>query len=163
MIIRAFAAIQKQTGSKLMMARPENKTYYEYIDQGGIADHVEFYDPRPYHEMPELYNKADCGISMPDWDSSSTAMLECMACGTPVIASAIPQNNEWIRDRRDGMLAQLNDRNLMLKMWQIRHTPPEERWRMGTRGRIKVVTDGDFDREMHKALSYYEWLMSKKS
>jgi len=162
MILLAFSSIQAETGSTLLMAHPakNNEFIYDTVHELGIEDAVEFYAPRPYNKMPDLYNRADCGISIPDTDGSSTAMLECMSCGVPVIASDIPVNREWIENGEEGGLVQRDNLlDLMNKMCHICDQGYESLEMMGARAREKVVQNADLDTEMKKADQIYRMLV----
>ena len=162
MILLAFSSIQAETGSTLLMAEPKKgeEFIYDLARSTGVRDSIEFYPPRPYNEMPDLYNRADCGISIPDTDGSSTAMLECMSCGIPMIASDIPVNKEWIQNGKEGVLVETNNQfDLISKMFQICDQGQESLDAMGARARQKIVQNADLDTEMKKADQIYRKLV----
>ena len=164
LIIMAFSSIQQETGSTLLMAKPEvnSQAIYDLVDQLEIKDAVEFYEPRQYHEMPDLYNRADCGISIPNTDGASVAKLEAMSCGIPLIASDIPSNREWIDYGKDGILVKKDDlADLVLKMSQVCDVGYECLDTMGANARAKVVQYADFNEEMKKADHIYRMLLRK--
>ena len=162
LILMAFSSIQQETGSKLLMAKPEenSQAIYDLVDQLEIKNAVEFYEPRQYHDMPELYNRADCGISIPNTDGASVAKLEAMSCGIPLIASDIPSNREWIDNGENGVLVKNGDlADLILKMSQICDVGYGCLDAMGAKAREKVVQHAEFNEEMNKADQIYRMLL----
>lgn len=119
---------------------------------------VVWYGRRPYDEMPKLYNSCDMGISVPSWDSSSTAMNECMACGVPVIASDIPQNHEWV-DQFNGVFSPIDASGLSLRMRLVHEADMID---MRINARQKIVKYGDFNTEMSKAERIYQEVIDGK-
>ena len=87
-IVQAFE--MSNLDAYLWMPQPsvECQNVKDYVDGNPeLKERVVWVDRLTYDEMPKLYNSVDVGISIPNWDSNSTAMMECMACGVPVIAS----------------------------------------------------------------------------
>jgi glycosyltransferase involved in cell wall biosynthesis len=107
--------------------------------------------------MPDLFNKAHVTISIPNSDSSSAVMMESMACGVPVIASKIPQNDEWdglgILVPKDDSVEALAD--LMKKVLEHReHLKP-----LGELARNTIIERADWDKQMEGLVKLYEELM----
>jgi glycosyltransferase involved in cell wall biosynthesis/Flp pilus assembly protein TadD/2-polyprenyl-3-methyl-5-hydroxy-6-metoxy-1,4-benzoquinol methylase len=74
-----------------------------------VEDRVIFLDDVDFNEMPIIYNLADVMVTLRDTDGSACAMLECMACKTPVVASNIGSMREWIKDGKNGSLVDQHD------------------------------------------------------
>jgi D-inositol-3-phosphate glycosyltransferase len=55
----------------------------------GVADRVVFLGQVPHEDMPSLIRSADVAVSVPWYEPFGIAPLEAMACGVPVIASAV--------------------------------------------------------------------------
>ena len=113
---------------------------------------VIWYSRRAYEEMPSLINSADVGISLPVSDSTSQAMMECMVCGVPVIASDIPVNREWI-DSTSGVLSPIDVTQLSLRMQLMMNADLTD---MKTNARKKIIENADFETEMLKAERIYK-------
>jgi glycosyltransferase involved in cell wall biosynthesis len=145
--------------AELFMQEPQASDFKvkDYVNsKPELAKKVSWYGRRSYDEMPKLYNSCDVGISLPSWDSSSTAMNECMACGVPVIASEIPQNHEWV-DGINGVFSPIDADALAQAMRSIYTADLKE---MKVKARQKIVADGDFDTEMGKAERIYNEVLN---
>jgi glycosyltransferase involved in cell wall biosynthesis len=59
--------------------------------------------------LSEMYQSADAAISVPKMDGTPMSVLECMACGTPVVVSDLPSLREWIIDYENGLIVQPGD------------------------------------------------------
>jgi glycosyltransferase involved in cell wall biosynthesis len=159
-IVKAFE--KADLDAILMMQEPlaDGMAIKDYIvGRPELSKKVVWYGRRMYDKMPDLYNSADIGISAPSWDSSSTAMNECMACGVPVIASDIPQNHEWI-DQFNGLFSPIEPNALSLRM---RMVVDAQMPNMKANARKKIVHDGDFNTEMSKAEKIYQEVLNGKA
>lgn len=140
---------------ELWMSKPgvECQDVRDYVEsRPDLNSKVKWLDSRSYSEMPELFNSVDCGISIPSWDSSSTAMMECMSCEIPVIASDIPQNTEWIVNGFNGFSSKIDPVDLAKAMRYARSSSLSI---IGERARDAVLKDGDYETELAKANRFY--------
>ena len=55
----------------------------------GVADRVKFHGEVPHSDMPALLRSADVVTCLPQHESFGVVALEAMACGVPVVASAV--------------------------------------------------------------------------
>jgi glycosyltransferase involved in cell wall biosynthesis len=76
--------------------------------QHGVADRVRFLGSRPHAELPALYGAADALVLASSREGWANVLLEAMACGTPVVASPIPGNDEVVREPAAGLIAPAN-------------------------------------------------------
>ena len=60
---------------------------------------------RPHAELPALYGTADVLVLASKREGWANVLLESMACGTPVVASDIPGNDEVVGERAAGLIA----------------------------------------------------------
>ena len=60
---------------------------------------------RPHAELPSLYGVADVMVLASTREGWANVLLESMACGTPVVASDIPGNDEVVGERAAGLIA----------------------------------------------------------
>ncbi len=90
----------------LKNSNPEQVAKFQQIARSlNVTEFVDFVCRYfEFHEFPEFLYGADIFISIPSSDSSSTLLLEAMACGLPVIVSDIPANHEWIIDGWNGLI-----------------------------------------------------------
>lgn len=70
---------------------PEKEAAQSKIRDLGLAEFIVMKDFIPNHELPEVYRSA-CAFILPSLNEGvPRAILEAMACGTPVICTELPQ------------------------------------------------------------------------
>jgi glycosyltransferase involved in cell wall biosynthesis len=70
----------------------------------GVADRVRFLGLVPQAELPALYNAADVLVLASGREGIANVMMEALACGTPVVATAVWGAPEVITDPVAGVL-----------------------------------------------------------
>ena len=58
---------------------------------------VRLLGPLPHQALAQLYSAADISVLASSREGWANVLLESMACGTPVVASPIPGNDEVVR------------------------------------------------------------------
>jgi glycosyltransferase involved in cell wall biosynthesis len=172
-IVKAFQAANLD--AELWMFKPSACSFdvLDFVKSDPELDKkVVWLDRMPHDKMPELYNQVDVGISIPYWDSSSTAVSESMASGVPVLASYIEQEREWIIDDDspnsngffwdDDYDSAMED-SLAKDMRRVFETPNDERIARGLRGREKIKKDADWNTQMLRAESIYNEVLNGKA
>jgi len=156
-IVQAF--LKAHLDAELWMYRPSAESFdvMDFVNSDEyLKSHVVWLDKRPYDQMPELYNQVDIGISITDWDSSSTSVNESLSCGVPVIASDILQNREWV-DFKNGYLV-LGHKSPECVAEAMKLMQKEIDPEYGKNARQKIVKDADWNTEMQKAERIYKEL-----
>ncbi len=72
--------------------------------QLGVADRVRFSGRVSHQDMPGMYRSADLVVSVPWHGPSGLVPLEAMACGKPVVASAVGGHPDAVVDGTTGVL-----------------------------------------------------------
>lgn len=72
--------------------------------QAGVADRVTVLGQVPHSAVPKLMRGADLVITLPRSTSTGMVALEAMACGVPVIASAVGAHLDSVVDGVTGLL-----------------------------------------------------------
>lgn len=86
---------------------PQRTALQELAAQLGIAEHVDFAGESD--RVSEHLQEADVFVLPSRAEGLSNALLEAMACGLPVIASAIPGNVDVVQHGENGLLCTAED------------------------------------------------------
>ena len=73
-------------------------------DTLGVSGRVQFAGHVGRAALPPLLRSADLMVSVSDYDPSGLTALQAMACGTPVVASAVGSNVDAVVDGTTGIL-----------------------------------------------------------
>jgi len=102
---------------------------YQIFKAGGVLDRVQFPGQVEQDELPNYYQEADIYLCASHSDGTSISLLEALACGTPVVVSDIPGNQEWIEPGVQGWLFPDGDAQALaqeiLKAFDQRQRLPE--------------------------------------
>jgi N-acetyl-alpha-D-glucosaminyl L-malate synthase BshA len=104
-----LASLRENTPAHLMMIGegPDRASTEECVERLGVSADVSFIDSTL--ELPPYLAAADLMLLPSKSESFGLAALEAMACGTPVVASAIGGLPEVIDDGVDGLLLPPDD------------------------------------------------------
>ncbi|MDD2877123.1 MAG: glycosyltransferase [Acidiphilium sp.] len=108
-VIEAFArlATTRLAGFDLIIVGdgPEREKLTRLAVARGIAGRVHLAGALPQPALPLYYSGADALILASSREGWANVLLEAMACGTPVIASPAPGNDEVVRSPEAGLIA----------------------------------------------------------
>jgi D-inositol-3-phosphate glycosyltransferase len=82
---------------------PESRRLTELARRHRVADRVDLRGRVPRERLPELIRSADAVVSVPWYEPFGIVPLEAMACGVPVIASAVGGMIDSVVDGRTGV------------------------------------------------------------
>jgi D-inositol-3-phosphate glycosyltransferase len=96
-VIRAMAAVPEGVTLTVaggppvadLDADPEARRLRAIAERLGVADRVRFLGQVPHQEVPGLVRSADLVVCTPWYEPFGMVALEAMACGVPVVASAV--------------------------------------------------------------------------
>ena len=115
------------------------QAYEQQARELGLAGRTVFAGAVPHADTPRFFRNASVTVlpSFPP-ESFGLVLIESMACGTPVIASAIPGVRTVVQHGEDGLLFQPGDVADLRKQMQVLLEQPQWRQAMGQQGRRKV-------------------------
>ncbi|MFI9584726.1 glycosyltransferase [Streptomyces sp. NPDC052236] len=88
----------------LLDADPEVRRLRDIARSAGVADRVRFTGGVPSEEVPPLMRSADVVLCPADYEPFGIVPLEAMACGKPVVASAVGGQLDTVADPGTGRL-----------------------------------------------------------
>jgi glycosyltransferase involved in cell wall biosynthesis len=126
----------------------------------GLADIVHFLGHR--RDVPDLLHAMDIFILPSYSEGVSLALLEAMAAGLPVIASAVGGNPEVVTDGETGLLIPPRDAEALAEAMERLLADPAWAKEMGENARKQVEADYSLDHLGRKINEIYEELVEKK-
>jgi glycosyltransferase involved in cell wall biosynthesis len=125
LLLRAFRLIrQKRYSHHLVIVGKLGWMYQEIlhlIEGIGLKDYVRFTGYVDSEDLPALYNLAEVLVYPSVYEGFGLPPLEAMACGTPVITSAVSSMPEYISDA--GLLIQPNEEALVKALEEVLNKP----------------------------------------
>lgn len=109
------------------------------INSHGLASKIIISDFRS--DIPDVLNAFDIFVlpsTLPD--PLPTVVLEAMAAGKPVVANAHGGSTEMVKDQLTGLLTEPGQPEIMARAINRLIDDPDERFRMGSAGRERLVT-----------------------
>lgn len=91
------------TGKDRIAADPEVRRLRDLAESLGVGSQVIFSGQVPRAEMPELFRTVDVVVCTPWYEPFGIVPLEAMACGVPVIVSAVGGLQESVVDGVTGL------------------------------------------------------------
>lgn len=101
-LLRAVAECEKFPLKLLVAGSDDRREYDEAIEKLGITTKVKFLEPSA--DVMKFYAAADAYVGPSLEDAYGLPILEAMACGLPVIASARAGASEILRDGENGFI-----------------------------------------------------------
>ena len=106
----AIAALPHLPGWTLLVVGegPERGRLEALATRLGVAERVRMLGAHPHAALPRFYGAADALVLASSREGWANVLLESMACGTPVVASDIPGNDEVVQRREAGLIVGRN-------------------------------------------------------
>ena len=106
--LEALAAVE---GVELLIAGEgdERAALERDVAELGLGDRVRFLGALPRERVVELFAAADASVLSSSWENFPHTVVEALAAGAPVIATATGGVAEVVRDGENGLLVPLAD------------------------------------------------------
>ncbi|HET7572825.1 MAG TPA: glycosyltransferase family 4 protein [Gaiellaceae bacterium] len=107
----AFEALRRAEGVRLVIAGDgdERSALEQRVAQLGLGDRVEFLGSQLRERVVALFAAADASILSSSWENFPHTVVEALAAGTPVLATATGGVAEVVRDGENGLLVPAGD------------------------------------------------------
>ena len=125
---------------------PEVRRLREVAAQHGVSDRVLFLGRVGRPQMPSLLRAADLLVTVPWYEPFGIVPLEAMACGLPVVASAVGGLQDTVVDGTTGALVPPRRPDLLAQMLRHLLTDPMRREGYGLAGVDRARARYNWDR-----------------
>lgn len=117
---------------------PEKSLLESMVKNMGLGNKVYIVGGKTKEEMAVYYQAAEMFILNSGYEGFSHQILEAMAAGVPVIASAVGGNKEVINQGKNGFLVKYNDEFNIIEAIKGLHQSPELREEFSQEGKKTV-------------------------
>ncbi|MFD7712818.1 glycosyltransferase [Streptomyces sp. NPDC059786] len=118
---------------------PEVRRLRRVAHEAGVADRVRFTGGVPSAEVPALLRGADVVVCPADYEPFGIVPLEAMACGRPVVASAVGGQLDTVADPDTGRLVPSRDVDALARAVGELLADPAAREACGAAGRRRAL------------------------
>lgn len=127
----------------------------------GVDDRVELLGARPRTDVPALLRSADVVVCVPWYEPFGIVPLEAMACGVPVVGSAVGGLLDTVAHRSTGLLVPPHDPGAVAEAVRQLLDNPSLRIHMGDEAAARVRQDFTWDQVARSTLAVYEGLLAR--
>jgi len=117
---------------------PMERLLRRRVAERALRRHVRFLGRVSHETMPELYRAADLFVFPSHAEGMSNALLEAMASGLAVVATAVEGSRELIRDGVEGLLVPPGDTRRLEEAIALLAADPSRRRTFGRNARKRV-------------------------
>ncbi len=128
------------------------------IRQLGLSNHLQLRGR--IADVPSFLSQMDIGVLCSDTEGSSNALIELMASGMPVVATAVGGNLELVDPEKNGLLIPVGDSRALADALLDLIRSPRKSEQMGARGRRDVQHRFAINTVADQYTRFYESLAS---
>lgn len=146
----AIEALASVPGATLLIAGagPDREKLETLARTLGVEQRVRFLGALDTKSLTEIYNCADALVLASSREGWANVLLEAMACGTPVIATAVWGTPEVVAAPEAGLLTERDAASIAVAMVRLKSHPPDRQatrryaekfdWQPTTEGQIAI-------------------------
>ena len=164
MLIRAW---HRQASAGLLMWQlvivgdgAERRALQALIDELGVVDSVRLIGPRT--DLPLWYRAADLYVSSSDYEGLSNTLLEAMASGLPVVATAVSGTAALVGRTGAGIVVPVGDEEALAAALGTMARDHAEAAEMGRRARAAVEQNYSVEVVTQAHVRLYESLIARR-
>ncbi|HTZ65442.1 MAG TPA: glycosyltransferase family 4 protein [Solirubrobacteraceae bacterium] len=121
------------------------------VERPGVRVHrLEASDPA----LLDLYQQADLLVLPTYGDTNPWVLLEAMACGTPVVSTAVGGIPDMLEEGRAGVLVPYGDRHALRQALDALLADPDRRAQLARRGRLRCEEHYDARKQIVRFEAY---------
>jgi len=140
---------------------PERTRLERLARRLGVADRVRFLGY--IRDVKPVLAALDVFVLPSLWEGMSNAVLEAMAAGLPVVATAVDGSIEQVADGETGLLVPPADAGALARALVRLYRDRSLSDRMGRRGRERVEQEFSLRRTIEETLKLYERLLEERA
>jgi sugar transferase (PEP-CTERM/EpsH1 system associated) len=159
--IEQFAAQRKNWRLLLAGEGPERARLENFLSVQGWKDRVSFLGTS--HRVPELLNALDVYVLPSIAEGISNSLLEAMASGIPVIATATGGNPEVVVDGESGLLFPIGNAQQLSRHLLLLHDQSQRRRELAQRALSRVREEFSIESMVGKYAQLYESMGRRSS
>lgn len=155
-------ALRRVPGAELVVAGgstrvddPDAQRLRDLAAASGVADRVRLIGPVSRSRVPALLRSADAVVCVPWYEPFGIVPLEAMACGRPVVASAVGGFQDTVVDQVTGLLVPPRRPDLLAAALRGLLGSPTRGTAFGIAGRDRVLARYGWDRVAAATASVY--------
>jgi len=145
------------------VATPEIGELQRLAAELGVSERVTFVGKRQPDELRDYYSAGDVVVTTPWYEPFGLTPLEGMACGRPVIGSAVGGITYTVADGATGLLVPPRDPTALAAALRDLLTQPVRRMQMGQAARARVERDFTWTTVARRTAALYESLIAEAS
>lgn len=138
--IRALHGMRERADTVLLFAGEGSREVLDQlrtlVDELDLSGHVRFLGRRT--DIPDLLGAADLFVLSSDFEGNPLTVLEAMAAGQPVIATAVGGIPELVEHGVSGLLTPAGDTSALAKSFDALAADPARRVAMGRIARVRA-------------------------
>lgn len=145
------------------IATPEIGVLQQLVAELDIDEHVRFIGKRQQDRLRYYYSAGDVAVTTPWYEPFGLTPLEGMACGRPVIGSAVGGITFTLVDGQTGFLVEPRNPEMLAARLYQSLTEPELREHMGRVARLRVEREFTWSIVARRTAHLYSELMTQSA
>jgi len=139
---------------------PEFGVLQQLVAELGITEHVVFVGKRQQDSLHDYYSAGNVAVTTPWYEPFGLTPLEAMACGRPVIGSAVGGITYTIADGETGFLVPPRDPQALADCLYQLLMEPERCLRLGQAARLRVEREFTWETVAKRTSALYESVLA---
>jgi glycosyltransferase involved in cell wall biosynthesis len=165
-LIEAFAGLSRVVPDTALLVVGEPlfnrdgeyaKSLARAADRSGVADRIHFLGPR--EDIPAIMRALDLLVVNSRVEPFGLTVIEAMASGTPVLATAVDGINEIVRHRESGWLVPARDQRTLAEAMRLLLSDQNLREQLGSNGHRDVIARFSIERFINEMHSLYRGIL----
>jgi glycosyltransferase involved in cell wall biosynthesis len=142
---------------------PDVRRLQQAAVAAGVADRVRLLGAVARPDVPALLRSADAVVCVPWYEPFGIVPLEAMACGRPVVASAVGGIQDTVVDQVTGLLVPPRRPDAVAAALRTLLATPTRALAFGIAGRDRVLARYGWDRIADCTLAVYEEVLAERA